>query len=508
MESSFRARLDTWTQALAIKIILLAAVFLVVPIIFYRLFQIADAQQTELLARTVEEKGTLVATLLRPHLERFQDESPVELQRALDDVATEDSNIKILVRPEGSDASSGFLYVMSAPAVSADYLAEERRRLIEIGVFDRLAPACEGRADPVVRFTNPAGQPEVLTSMTPVFIGRSCWVVITSQNTQALLDTSIGQPVWQTTTIHIAIAVYLLSAAIVAWLFLAIWRNIDRFRIVARKIRMHGAGETSFREMNTIPELAGVADDFDSLVGALKESRDFIVRTAEENAHALKAPLAVITQAIEPLKKATPVSNVQARRSLDLIERSAAKLDSLVSSARDIEQAAADVIYPVSRRINLSSYLAQLVAAYETTLTSEGKRLHSTIARDVYTYASEEAMESIIENLLENAASFTQPGGTVEVSLSGADGHADLTVADSGPGVAPERMPKIFERYYSDRSQMPERVNGRTALQGDQHYGLGLWIVRRNVEGLGGKISARNREVGGFAVTVSLATVD
>src|SRR5687767_14959800 len=61
MELSFRERLDTWTQALAIKIILLAAVFLVVPIIFYRLFQIADAQQTELLARTVEQKGTLIA---------------------------------------------------------------------------------------------------------------------------------------------------------------------------------------------------------------------------------------------------------------------------------------------------------------------------------------------------------------------------------------------------------------------------------------------------------------
>ena len=118
-------------------------------------------------------------------------------------------------------------------------------------------------------------------------------------------------------------------------------------------------------------------------------------------------------------------------------------------------------------------------------------------------------MESIIENLLENAASFTKPGGAVEVSLSGANGHANLTVADNGPGVPPERVPKIFERYYSDRTQMPERMNGgSTTLQGEQHYGLGLWIARRNVEGLGGKISARNRETGGFAVTVSLETVD
>jgi two-component system, OmpR family, sensor histidine kinase ChvG len=507
MEGKFRERLDTWTQALAIKIILLGAVFLVVPIIFYRLFQIADAQQTELLARTVEQKGTLIATMVRPHLERFQDESSDELQRALDEVAKDGSNIKVMVRPEGTAASSGFLYVMSAPAVSADYLAEERRRLVELGVFDRLAPTCDGRADPTVRFTNPAGQPEVLTSMTPVHIGQSCWVVITSQSTEALLDTSIGRPVWQTTTIHIAVAVYLLSAAIVAWLFLAIWRNIDRFRIAARKIRMHGAGETSFREMNTIPELAGVADDFDSLVGALKESRDFIIRTAEENAHALKAPLAVISQAIEPLKKSTPPTNMQARRSLDLIERSIEKLDSLVTATRDIEQAAAEVIYPVSRRINLSSYLGQLVASYEHTLTAEGKRLQSTIERDVYTYASEETLESIIENLLENAASFTESGKSVEVSLTNSDGHANLTVADSGPGVPPERMPKIFERYYSDRSQMPERMNGRTMLA-EQHYGLGLWIVRRNVEGLGGKISARNRDSGGFAVTVSFETAE
>ena len=56
---------------------------------------------------------------------------------------------------------------------------------------------------------------------------------------------------------------------------------------------------------------------------------------------------------------------------------------------------------------------------------------------------------------------------------------------------------------------MPERMNGgSTTLQAEQHYGLGLWIVRRNVEGLGGKISARNRDIGGFAVTVNLTSVD
>ena len=505
MVDDLKARLSSFTGTLALKIILLLAVFLVVPIIFYRQFQVADLQQTQLLARTVEEKGALVASMLRPRLERFQDEAQDQLQRALDEVATNGTNIKILVRPEENAASSGFLYVVSSPSVSADYLAEERKRLIELGVFDKLEPTCDAETAPTMRFTNPAGRAEVLTSMTPIHIGKGCWVVITSQDTEALLNTSIGQPVWRTTTFKIAFFVYLLGAAIATWLFLSIWQNMDRFRIAARKIRMHGAGETSFREMNTIPELAGVADDFDSLVSALKESRDFIIRAAEENAHALKAPLAVITQAIEPLKKATPTTNLQAQRSLELIERSTMRLDALVSATRDIEQAAADVIYPSSRRINLSSYLSQLVAAYEATLHAEGKKLQSAIELDVYTYASEEAMESIIENLLENAASFTEPGGTVEVTLDGTDGYANLTVSDEGPGVPDDQLPRIFERYYSDRSSMPEKANGRIALQGEQHYGLGLWIVRRNVEGLGGKLSARKRKTGGFAVTVSFA---
>ena len=84
MVADVLSRIHAFTGTLAIKIILLGAVFLLVPVIFYRLFQIADAQQTEFLVRTVEQKGTLIASLLTPHLARFQDESPDELQRFLE----------------------------------------------------------------------------------------------------------------------------------------------------------------------------------------------------------------------------------------------------------------------------------------------------------------------------------------------------------------------------------------------------------------------------------------
>jgi two-component system sensor histidine kinase ChvG len=386
--------------------------------------------------------------------------------------------------------------------VTTDYLDQERDQLLKLGVLDKLAQTCDGEISRTVRFTNAVGRPEILTSVSPIHLENRCWVVITSESTDAILSSSIGQPAWSTPTVHIAALVYLLSAVIVAWLFVDIWRNVKRFRTTARKIRIQGVSENSFRDMNTIPELTGVADDFDSLVKALKQSKEFIIQAAEENAHAFKAPLAVIAQAIEPLKRTLPESNAQARRSIELIERSTARLDFLVSAARDLEHAAADTISVSSRPINLSTALSQLIAAYEATLTAEGKHLQSDIEQDVQAYASEEALESIIENLLENAASFTEPGGTVAVTLKLSGGYANLSIADNGPGVVDNHLSMIFDRHFSARTQGSMNPS-LSVLSADNHYGLGLWIVRRNVEALGGRVSARNREGGGLAVTAS-----
>jgi two-component system sensor histidine kinase ChvG len=500
---NFPGRLSALYRTLAIKIILIAVIFLVVPIIQYRLFQIGDAQQSELLQSAVQQQANLITVFLRRHLENFTSEPPDALQTALDEVVSQGSSIKVLVRPQSGNASQDFLYVASAPAVSSDYLRNERDALIKLGVFDKLAPSCDGEISPTVQFTNPAGKAEVLTSMRSLHLGADCWVIITTQATQAFLGSAIGQPIWRSPSVNIAAIVYLSSALLVAWLFLDIWRNLRRFRTVARTIRLEGAGGPSFREMNTIPELTGVADDFDSLVAALKQSKDFIVQAAEENAHALKAPLAVISQAIEPLKRAVLPSNPNALRSLELIERSTARLDLLVSAARDIEQAGLEAIYPNLRRINLSACLAQLISAFQSTLVLDGKKLQFSAEPNVHILGAEEAIEAAVENLLENAASFTPAGGSVEVSLSVSDGVASLEVADDGPGVREEDLPRIFERHFSARAPGA----GQHHASGDRHYGLGLWIAWRNVEGMGGTLEARNRDTGGFLVAVRFTAV-
>lgn len=175
----------------------------------------------------------------------------------------------------------------------------------------------------------------------------------------------------------------------------------------------------------------------------------------------------------------------------------------MVSAHRDLDDSGADLIYPVRQPMDLSRFLGAMLSAYEPTLSGQGKRLSVLIQPHVLAYANEDAMEPVIENLLENAASFTPPGGTIEVALHVEGGRACLRVLDQGPGVLSRHLPHIFERAASFRDE----GHGDTVAElapNLGHQGLGLWIVKRNVEGLGGTVGARNRAHGGFEVFVYL----
>lgn len=490
-------------HSFSLQLFVLAIILLTVPLVLYWQFQKAERQQFDLLHNAVGHSGQLIAAMLRPRLANFQNESPKALADALNAATVGGSNIKLLFRPENGGRQD-FFYVAAAPPVPAAYLKQERNELIASGIFDHLANTCDRSSDLAVRFTNPAGKPEILTSMTPVHVGANCWVVITSQNASSLSPGVIGRPFWQTPGMRIAAAVYVLSAALILWLLIHMWRNVARFRGAARRIRLGGPKHTTFREANTIPELTGVAEDFDSLVGALTESQNFIRRTAEENTHALKAPLAVIAQSVEPLKRAIPMAETSAQRSLQLIERSVSRLDALVSATRDLEQAVADVLYPVCRPIELSEFLIQLLGAYDVTLVAQGKRLEADVAPGITAYANEDLLEPVVENLLENAASFTSAGGCIEVRLARDGENAMILVADRGPGVDSRHLARVFDRYASYRAATSDVGAELETLEA--HQGLGLWIVKRNIEGLGGTVSARNRDGGGFEVEVRLRT--
>ena len=253
--------------------------------------------------------------------------------------------------------------------------------------------------------------------------------------------------------------------------------------------------------MNEVPELDQVAREFDRLVTALRDSANAIRQAAEENAHALKAPLAVMAQSVEPLRRATAPDDTRSRRAIELIERSIARMDDVVSATRLMEQVTAEMIDPPREPVDLSSVLAGMLDSYAETAETNGVRLVAAIARDVRVVGGEDLFETVIENLIENALGFAPKGTDIRVHLETAGAWGQLTVSDNGPGVKDENLGRIFERNYSDRTNQVIRDDG---TPGRQNFGIGLWIVKRNVEAIGGSVEARNRPNGGFLVLLRL----
>lgn len=507
-------------HSLASRLVLVSIVFIAVPLLIYQQLREADEQKQALLLESATQQGQLIARGLEPVLLGADASSLPRLGEELARFAGENSRLKLLLRPSGVPGAQGFFYVGSAPPEPNANLDLERQRLMEQGVLARLAESCTGNLPLAIRVPTASGGTELLTSITPINTPFGCWAVVTSHTTPWYLGSSIGRAYWHTPEIQAAALIYVAMAALVLVLFLGVWNNLRRFGSLARRIGSGEGPEGAFADQNTVPELRSVAEDFDRLVETLRSSAESLRRAAEDNAHALKTPIAVIRQSLEPLKRTTPASDPRGRRALDMIERSIERLDGLVSFARRMDEAAADLLEPPRRKVDLSELVERMLNGYTALLTERHLHLRMTVGSGIVVRASEELLETVVENVVENAVSFSPPDATLAVRLSKLAGKAVLIIEDEGIGVDPSNLGRIFERYFSQRDlpdpPLPaaEMSSGNAALaigtlpaaQATQepHFGIGLWIVRRNIEAVGGMVSARNREAGGLQMRIEL----
>jgi len=490
-------------RSFAAKFVILLTIFLAVPLVTYSQFRAADADKMALVLKGVEDQGRLMAESLAPLLDRFDPRSTVNLSQALARLANDTTKAKLLYRPAGATDLKNFFYVAATPMVPPEYLEREQAELGLAGVIDQLPAICQGGQPVPLRFTNPAGEEEVLTSLTPVIAASGCWVLITSHGTRDYLGTSIGQPYWMTPEMQATGAIYVLVVLVVAWMFFDAWRSLNRFERLARNIRTAGTAFASFSQLNRIPELDGVAEEFDRLVQSLQSSAERIRRTAEENAHAFKTPLGVISQSVEPLKRAVPPDNARGHRAIEVIEEAVHRLDKLVSAARQTDEATAELVDPPRQRIDLSRLLGELTNAYREAPRADGVMVRSTIEPGIFVAGGADLLETVVENLVDNALSFSPPNGKVAVILRRNAGRAELLVEDEGPGVDQALAERIFDRYFSQRPAEPDDADAK-AHERPSHFGIGLWIVRRNVEAIGGNVVAENRATGGLRMRVTL----
>ncbi len=488
------------TQSLVGKLVLLLLVFMTVPVILYSEFRQADSEKRRLLLESVRAQGRLIAEGLRPLLER-EDPSPLpDLNAAVKPLATDYAGIKVLFRPASEHGREDFFFVASEPQVPAATLEAARDRLIERGVLDKLAQSCQVQVPIALRHLQDSGTEVLLTSITPVTTKAGCWAVITTHTSTEMLGTAIDQPYWKTIEVRVASAIYLGMAIFTFGLFYSIWRSIMRFRDMARGIGEGRSSSQGFAAQNEVPELSEVAEEFDRMTGALRDSAESLRRAAEDNAHAFKTPIAIMRQSLAPLHRFIPGDNPRGKRALEIIEESVDRLDYLVASARRLDQATAELLDATREKINISRLVERMLGAYAASLASRNLTLSMTIQPEIVVRAGQDLMETVIENVIDNAVEISPAGAEIKIDLRRAKGGAVLIVRDRGPGIAPENLERIFERYVSLRDRQKDDSDGAPA----RHFGIGLWIVRRNLQSIGGQVWAENRPAGGLAIVMGL----
>jgi two-component system sensor histidine kinase ChvG len=485
-----------WAWSLTGKTAFLAVIYAIVPIILYSQFRSAYEESQRLLLRSVRDEGRAISESLLPWLKTADSSALPELGQHLARFAGEVTTIKVLFAPAGTQG--GFYYVGSWPAVRPQNLAAQRQTLARQGVLDRLAHNCRGEMPFSLIYHRPTGGAEIVTAVTPLLTPAGCWAVVASFAANAFPSAHLGEPYWATPAVRLAAVIYLAMAAITFSTLIGVRGGLARFARRARRIREEGPDTGSFGERANLPELADVAAEFDRMVEALHRSAAEIRQAAEDNAHAFKTPIAIIRHSLEPLRRALPEGNPRAQRAFGVGGGALDRLDGLVASARRLDEATADLLARPQVPVDLERVIGRMVQTRAAIIPSRKLMITADLTPGIFVLGSEEMIETVLENLIDNAVSFSPPGGAILVRLTRDGRFAHITVSDHGPGIAPERLERIFDRYHSE--QRPA-----TATEASESYfGIGLWIARRNVEAMGGTIMAENRLPHGLSVHVRL----
>jgi two-component system sensor histidine kinase ChvG len=455
----------------------------------------------ELVTRAVQDRSKLIGHALAPVLRTVEPGGSDVLNAELAKFASDGTVLKLMVQPAQPDgagpSTGGFYFVASAPPIRADEVTPELDELARRGILKRLGEACMWEASDEIRYRQADGSIELLTSIIPIKTAKGCWVLTSTHTTSEFLNTSIGRPYWETRAVRIAAGAYLVLAILAMLGAVSIFLSLRRFREVADEIGQGRIGDYAFSQRNIVPELSSVARDFDKLVLALKQLSQEIRQSAEDNAHSFKTPLAAIQSSLSPVRKSVPLEDQRARRALEIIDSSLARLITLVNAAQHFDNSTADLIEAPRVPTNLTQLVGEATLNVREIMASRDIRLVPRLADGVVVRSAKGMLETVLQNVLENAISFSPRGGTIVVTLGQDDGTVELQVDDEGPGIPAEKIDRVFERYFSSRPSQSDP--GRPP-----HSGLGLWIVRRNVEALGGEVRAFNRVGGGLSIAIVL----
>ena len=304
----------------------------------------------------------------------------------------------------------------------------------------------------------------------------------------------------------IVVAVVLLTSVLLS-LFLArtIVRPLRKLARAAVRVRLGRAREVVVPRLpSRRDEIGTLARALSDMTQALRERIDAGEHFAADVTHELKNPIASVRSAIEGLGRVK--TDEQRAQLLAIADEDVRRLDRLVTDISDASRIDAQLSRTNFEAIDIGLMIESMLAGRATRAEGGGPPLpRIAFARPrkgtTLVMGDGHRLERVIDNVIDNAISFTPPGGLVCVRATRLGNEVHVGVDDDGPGIEPAQREAIFRRFHS------ERPDGEAF---GRHSGLGLAIARTIVEGHNGHIAARDRDDGqtGASLLITLPAAD
>ncbi|MCL1925733.1 MAG: cell wall metabolism sensor histidine kinase WalK [Syntrophorhabdaceae bacterium] len=217
---------------------------------------------------------------------------------------------------------------------------------------------------------------------------------------------------------------------------------------------------------------------------------DFVTNAS----HELRTPLTNVRGYLETYMDAIHKGEAPDREFLDIVHSNVLRMEHLINDLLLLSQSESGAVPLEKEKITVSAFLSRIAELHNHDAEALGKTLETASGEGTF-QADPRTLTAAVSNLVDNAIKYGKEGGRITISGKIEEGDFLLEVADNGPGIPAEHLPRLFERFYrvdKDRS----RKSGGT--------GLGLSIARRIVESHGGSIQAASRLGEGTQFTIRL----
>lgn len=241
-----------------------------------------------------------------------------------------------------------------------------------------------------------------------------------------------------------------------------------------------------------VEELAPLVDALGAMMGRVREAFDRQHRFISDAAHELKTAVAVVRSSIQVLGLRNR-SAEEYREALEDLLSDNERVEALVRQMLTL--ASFDERRETMRgQCNLAEAVQEAVAGLRSVAELQRVAVHSELDKSASVGLAPQAARTLVSNLLLNALQYSPSGGCVEINASSfGDGRVMLSIRDSGPGIAPENLERIFERFFREDTSRSRATGGA---------GLGLPICGSIVQAVGGEIEVQSEQGKGTIVTV------